>query len=169
METVRFSESSVNFHHSTWHGIPEDRQSVVLIHLSCKFRIKRHASLIFLLLIYLKSWPQRCGSYLMGSKYIGVENKYGKVSTWSVYIFWDKFSRHFERTCRVQPWRRRWHFLPRTLMDDMALRRLQWPNGLRQCCPTFLCTRAQFTDAYGGAGATTLLLLLLPLNTYYYY
>jgi Ca2+/Na+ antiporter len=46
-----------------------------------------------------------------------------------------------------------------------------------QCCPTFVCTRAQFTDAYGGAGATTLLLLLLllpllpppPLNTYYYY
>jgi hypothetical protein len=37
-----------------------------------------------------------------------------------------------------------------------------------QCCPTFLCTRAQFTDAYGGAGATTLLLLLvvvLLLNT----
>jgi hypothetical protein len=31
---------------------------------------------------------------------------------------------------------------------------------LQQCCPTFLCTRAQFTDAYGGAGATTLLLLL---------
>jgi hypothetical protein len=30
-----------------------------------------------------------------------------------------------------------------------------------QCCPTFLCTRAQFTDAYGDAGATTLLLLLL--------
>jgi hypothetical protein len=44
--------------------------------------------------------------------------------------------------------------------------------ALDQCCPTFLCTRAQFTDAYGGAGATTLLLLLLlllPLNTYYYY
>jgi hypothetical protein len=33
---------------------------------------------------------------------------------------------------------------------------------LEQCCPTFLCTRAQFTDAYGGAGATTLLLLLPP-------
>jgi hypothetical protein len=32
---------------------------------------------------------------------------------------------------------------------------------LKQCCPTFFCTRAQFTDAYGGAGATTLLLLLL--------
>jgi hypothetical protein len=32
------------------------------------------------------------------------------------------------------------------------------PTG--QCCPTFLCTRAQFTDAYGGAGASTLLLLL---------
>jgi hypothetical protein len=31
---------------------------------------------------------------------------------------------------------------------------------LDQCCPTFLCTRAQFTDAYGGAGDTTL---------YYYY
>jgi hypothetical protein len=30
---------------------------------------------------------------------------------------------------------------------------------IHQCCPTFLCTRAQFTDAYGGAGATT----------YYYY
>jgi hypothetical protein len=42
--------------------------------------------------------------------------------------------------------------------------------GLDQCCPTFLCTRAQFTDAYGGAGANTLLLLLLPpLNTYYSY
>jgi hypothetical protein len=40
---------------------------------------------------------------------------------------------------------------------------------LEQCCPPFLCTRAQFTDAYGGAGATTLLLLLPPpLNTYYY-
>jgi hypothetical protein len=39
-----------------------------------------------------------------------------------------------------------------------------------QCCPTFLCTRAQFTDAYGGAGATTLLLPPPPpLNTYYYY
>jgi hypothetical protein len=39
---------------------------------------------------------------------------------------------------------------------------------LDQCCPTFLCTRAKFTDAYGGAGATTLLLLLvllLLLNT----
>jgi hypothetical protein len=35
---------------------------------------------------------------------------------------------------------------------------------LKQCCPTFLCTRAQFTDAYGGAGATTLLLLLLLLK-----
>jgi hypothetical protein len=34
-----------------------------------------------------------------------------------------------------------------------------------QCCPTFIRTRAQFTDAYGGAGATTLLLLLLLLNT----
>jgi hypothetical protein len=33
--------------------------------------------------------------------------------------------------------------------------------SLDQCCPTFLCTRAQFTDAYGGAGATTLLLRLL--------
>jgi hypothetical protein len=33
-------------------------------------------------------------------------------------------------------------------------------NNLKQCCPTFLCTRVQFTDAYGGAGATTLLLLL---------
>jgi hypothetical protein len=47
--------------------------------------------------------------------------------------------------------------------------------SLHQCCPTFLCARAQFTDAYGGAGATTLLLLLLlllllpPLNTYYSY
>jgi hypothetical protein len=45
--------------------------------------------------------------------------------------------------------------------------------SLVQCCPTFLCTRAQFTDAYGGVGATTLVLLLLlpppPLNTYYYY
>jgi hypothetical protein len=41
---------------------------------------------------------------------------------------------------------------------------------LGQCCPTFLCTRAQFTDAYGGAGATTLLLLPPPpLNTYYSY
>jgi hypothetical protein len=29
---------------------------------------------------------------------------------------------------------------------------------LDQRCPTFLCTRAEFTDAYGGAGATTLLL-----------
>jgi hypothetical protein len=34
---------------------------------------------------------------------------------------------------------------------------------LDQCCPTFLCTRAQFTDAYGGAGATTLLLVVLLL------
>jgi hypothetical protein len=34
---------------------------------------------------------------------------------------------------------------------------------VEQCCPTFLCTRAQFTDAYGGAGTTTLLLLLLLL------
>jgi hypothetical protein len=34
-------------------------------------------------------------------------------------------------------------------------------DGLDQCCPTFLCTRAQFTDAYGGAGPTTLLLLLI--------
>jgi hypothetical protein len=34
---------------------------------------------------------------------------------------------------------------------------------LEQCCPAFLCTRAQFTDAYGGACATTLLLLLLLL------
>jgi hypothetical protein len=58
-------------------------------------------------------------------------------------------------------------------------------NGLEQCCPTFLCTRAQFSDAYGGAGATLLLLLppppppllllllllLLPppLNMYYSY
>jgi hypothetical protein len=38
-------------------------------------------------------------------------------------------------------------------------------NSLDQCCPTFLCTRAQFTDAYGGGGATTLLLLLLLLDT----
>jgi hypothetical protein len=43
-------------------------------------------------------------------------------------------------------------------------------NPLHQCCPTFLCTWAQFTDAYGGAGATTPLLLLrllrlLLLNT----
>jgi hypothetical protein len=38
---------------------------------------------------------------------------------------------------------------------------LRIPYCLEQCCPTFLCTRAQFTDAYGGAGATTLLLLLL--------
>jgi hypothetical protein len=36
-------------------------------------------------------------------------------------------------------------------------------KSLHQCCPTFLCTRTQFTDAYGGAGATTLLLLLLLL------
>jgi hypothetical protein len=34
---------------------------------------------------------------------------------------------------------------------------------LEQCYPAFLCTRAQFTDAYGRAGATTLLLLLLLL------
>jgi hypothetical protein len=34
-------------------------------------------------------------------------------------------------------------------------------SPLEQCCPTFLCTRAQFTNAYGGAGATKLLLLLL--------
>jgi hypothetical protein len=33
------------------------------------------------------------------------------------------------------------------------------PHCLDQCCPTFLCTRAPLTDAYGGAGATTLLLL----------
>jgi hypothetical protein len=36
-------------------------------------------------------------------------------------------------------------------------------GSLGQCCPTFLCIRAQFTDAYGDAGATTLLLLLLVL------
>jgi hypothetical protein len=36
---------------------------------------------------------------------------------------------------------------------------------LHQCCPTFLCTWAQFTDAYGGAGATTLLLLLIQFNS----
>jgi hypothetical protein len=29
-----------------------------------------------------------------------------------------------------------------------------------QCCPTFLCTRAQFTDAYGGAA---------PPHYYYYH
>jgi hypothetical protein len=57
---------------------------------------------------------------------------------------------------------------------------LRIPHYLDQPCPTFLCTRAQFTDAYGGAGATILLLLLLlllllqllpppPLNTYYTY
>jgi hypothetical protein len=40
-----------------------------------------------------------------------------------------------------------------------------WRYILEQSCPTFLCTRAQFTDAYGGAGATTLLLLLLKLNS----
>jgi hypothetical protein len=38
-----------------------------------------------------------------------------------------------------------------------------WSSQSTQCCPTFSCTRAQFTDAYGGAGATTLLLLLLLL------
>jgi hypothetical protein len=38
---------------------------------------------------------------------------------------------------------------------------LRMQHCLDQCCPTFLCTRAQFTDAYGGAGATILLLLLL--------
>jgi hypothetical protein len=41
-----------------------------------------------------------------------------------------------------------------------------------QCCRTFLCTRAQFTDAYGGAGATILLLPPPPpppLNTHYSY
>jgi hypothetical protein len=32
---------------------------------------------------------------------------------------------------------------------------------VNQCCPTFLCTRAQFTDAYGGASATTLLLIII--------
>jgi hypothetical protein len=31
---------------------------------------------------------------------------------------------------------------------------------VHQCCPTFLCTRAQFTDAYGGAA---------PPHYYYYY
>jgi hypothetical protein len=36
---------------------------------------------------------------------------------------------------------------------------------LYQCCPTFLHTRVQLTDAYGGAGATTLLLLLPFRNT----
>jgi hypothetical protein len=51
-----------------------------------------------------------------------------------------------------------------------------FPNPIHQCCPAFLCPRAQFTDAYEGAGATTLLLLLLlllppppPFNTYYFY
>jgi hypothetical protein len=64
-------------------------------------------------------------------------------------------------------------------MEMFNLKMLNEVEGIEQCCPTFLCTRAQFIDAYGGAGATTLLLLLLllvvvvvvvvPLNTYYYY
>jgi hypothetical protein len=41
------------------------------------------------------------------------------------------------------------------------LRHLPDTDNLNQGCPTFLCTRTQFTDAYGGTGATTLLLLLL--------
>jgi hypothetical protein len=49
----------------------------------------------------------------------------------------------------IQPFSRHGHLRHRDIPD--------------QCCPTFLCTRAQFTDAYGGAGATTPLLLLLLL------
>jgi hypothetical protein len=47
--------------------------------------------------------------------------------------------------------------------ESDCLMRCHIVKPLKQCCPTFLCTRAYFTDAYGGAGATTLLLLLLLL------
>jgi hypothetical protein len=51
-------------------------------------------------------------------------------------------------------------FLGTALYNNVG-RRPFHSHTLQQCCPTFLCTRAQFADAYGGAGATTLLLLLL--------
>jgi hypothetical protein len=51
--------------------------------------------------------------------------------------------------------------IPHILLINLLLK--EKADSLEQCCPTFLCTWAQLTDAYGGAGATTLLLVLLVL------